>query len=175
MAQDSLHMLTVTAVRLFFGGAAMCYAIFVLWMPPSLPFETRFMCSAYHWTNSKLATVSWVTVPCQTQTISLLSSTHHQHYVSCYKNEMYHLYQYEYDTSSATCQYKNINMLEDCCTMGYTYCVQKKTVPDINCYNSKNPCYFYLTFYTQTNYRTNRREVSYHVKEIHDNINFISI
>jgi len=33
----------------FSGGVAMCYAIPVLWM---MPFETRFMCSAYHWTNS---------------------------------------------------------------------------------------------------------------------------
>jgi len=42
-------MLTVTAVRLFFGRAAMRYAIFVLWIiTPSLPFEMRFMCSAYY-------------------------------------------------------------------------------------------------------------------------------
>jgi len=39
--------------------------------------------------------------------------------VSCYELKMYHLYQYKSDTPSATCQYKNINMLEDCYTMGY--------------------------------------------------------
>ena len=88
----------------------MCYAIPVLCMMPSLPFEMRFMCSAYHWTNSKLAIVSRVILPCQTQTITLLSllssNHHHQRYVSCYEHEMYHLCQYEYDTFSATCQYK---------------------------------------------------------------------
>ena len=47
--------------------------------------------------------------------ITLLSSNHHQyqHYVSCYeyemKYEMYHLCQYESDTSSATCKHNNIN------------------------------------------------------------------
>jgi len=73
------------------------------------------ICSAYHWTNCKLATVEWVTMPCQTQTItliSLLSSNHHhhQHYISCYEYEMYHLCQYESDTSSANCKHNNINI-----------------------------------------------------------------
>jgi len=54
-------------------------------------------------------------VPCQTQTIillSLLSSNHHryQHYISCYEHEMYHLCQYESDTSSATCKHNDINI-----------------------------------------------------------------
>jgi len=76
--------------------------------------EMRFMCSAYHWTNNKLATVSKVIVPCQTQKITLLlllsSNHHHRHYVSCYEHEMYHLCQYEYDTSSANCKHNNINI-----------------------------------------------------------------
>jgi len=97
-------------------------------------------------------------MPCQTQTVSVLSSNHHhhQHYVSCYEHEMYHLYQYEYDTSSANCKYKNINILEDCCTVGYTYCVQQKTVPNINCYDSTKACQLSDTLQTQTmDYRTN--------------------
>ena len=143
MARNFLHMLTVTVVRLFSGSAAICYAISVLCMMPSLPFEMRFMCSAYHWTNSKLAIVSWVTMPCQTQTITLLSlltSNHHhqQCYVSNYEHEMYHLYQYEYDISSATCKYKNINMLEDCCTIRHNiHSGQKKTVPNIKSYKGR--------------------------------------
>jgi len=54
-------------------------------------------------------------VPCQTQTItllSLLSSNHHryQQYASWYEYEMYHLCQYESDTSSANCKHSNINI-----------------------------------------------------------------
>ena len=41
---------------------------------------------------------------------------------------MYHLYQYEYDTSSATCKYKNINMLEDCCTIGHIQCPESNSL-----------------------------------------------
>jgi len=53
-------------------------------------------------------------VPRQTQTItvlSLLPSNLHryQQYVSWYEYEMYHLCQYEYDTSSASCKHNNIN------------------------------------------------------------------
>ena len=85
------------------------------WFGHILQFLKRTcICSAYHWTNSKLATVSWVTMPCQTQTITLLllewSNHHHQqHYATCYKREMYHLCQYEDDTSSANCKHNNIN------------------------------------------------------------------
>jgi len=45
------------------------------------------------------------------------------------------------NTTTSTC-------IEDCCTMGYTHCVQKKTVPNINCYNSTKACQFYLRLCT---------------------------
>ena len=53
-------------------------------------------------------------MPCQTETItlvSLLSSNHHhyQHYVSCCEGEMYHLCQYDYHTSAATCKHNSNN------------------------------------------------------------------
>jgi len=75
--------------------------------------KARFICSANHWINSKLAIVSRVTMPCQTHTITLLSLLtsnhhHHQHYVSCYEHGMYHLCQYEYDISSPNCKHNNI-------------------------------------------------------------------
>jgi len=36
-------------------------------------------------------------------------SNHYRHYVSRYEHEMYHLCQYDYDTSSANCKHNNIN------------------------------------------------------------------
>ena len=137
-----------------------------MWIKPTLPFEMRFMCSAYHWTNSKLAIVSSVTMPCQTQTIglSLLSSNHHhldhhQHYVSFYEHEMYHLCQYEYDTSSANCKHKNINMLKDCCTIGYIQCLEKSP-PISSAIIPQRPISF-IWYFTHTNYGTYQQELSY--------------
>jgi len=80
--------------------------------------KARFICSANHWTNSKLAIVSQVTMPCETQTITLLSlltSNHHhhyQHYVSCYEHEMYHLCQYEYYISSPSCKHNSMHTIK---------------------------------------------------------------
>jgi len=75
-------------------------------------------------------------MPCQTKTItlvSLLASNHHhyQHYVSCYEREMYHLCQYESDTSSANCKHNNINtdaLVQTAATVEYIQGGPKKTV-----------------------------------------------
>jgi len=75
-------------------------------------------------------------VPCQTETItllSLLSSNHHryQQYVSWYEYEMYHLCQYESDTSSANCKRNNINidaLVQTAATVEYIQDGPKRTV-----------------------------------------------
>ena len=41
-------------------------------------------------------------------------SNHYRHYVSRYEHEMYHLCQYEYDTSSANYKHNNINQCFFC-------------------------------------------------------------
>ena len=65
--------------------------------------------------------------------LSLLSSNHHQYErcVSCYEHEMYHLCQYESDTSSANCKHNNINidaLVQTAATVKYIQGGPKRTV-----------------------------------------------